>query len=159
MTVFLGTFENKVDRKGRVSVPSGFRAVLAGQGFAGIIAFPSPRLDGGAVEGCGMAYMERLSSSVGRLDLFSDQQDDLAALIFASSHQLPWDSEGRVLLPQELIEHAGITDRATFAGTGERFQIWAPERFAAYKRDLLERARRERPTLKIAPADAPGGLR
>ena len=157
MSVFLGTVENKVDRKGRVSVPAGFRAVLVNQGFSGIVAYPSLREDGGAIEGCGMEYMQRISASVGRLDLFSEEQESLAALIFASAHQLPWDSEGRVLLPQELIDHAGITDRIAFVGRGETFQMWEPARFAAHRQALIERARRERPSLRLDPQGGQGG--
>lgn len=155
MSVFLGTVENKIDRKGRVSVPASFRAVLVNQGFAGLVAYPSLREDGGAIEGCGMEYMQRISASVGRLDLFSEEQESLAALIFASAHPLPWDSEGRILLPQELIEHAGITDRVAFVGRGETFQMWEPARFAAHRTALLERARRERLTLKIESQGGP----
>ncbi len=55
MAVFIGTFENKVDRKGRVSVPAQFRQTLAAQSFQGIVAFRSYRAD--AIEACGFDFM------------------------------------------------------------------------------------------------------
>ena len=77
MATFIGTFENKVDKKGRVSVPATFRQALAGQGFQGIVAFPSHRAD--ALEACGMDFIEEMKSRMDGFDLFSDDQDDLAA--------------------------------------------------------------------------------
>ncbi|MCH7544649.1 MAG: MraZ N-terminal domain containing protein, partial [Proteobacteria bacterium] len=71
--LFLSTFINKVDRKGRVSVPAPFRASLAGQVFNGIVAFRSYRQ--AAIEGCGIDRMERLSDSIEELELFSEARD------------------------------------------------------------------------------------
>ena len=76
MSVFFGTFENKVDRKGRVSVPAPFRQILATSAFQGIIAFRyhAPK----AMEACSLEFMERLDQSVSNFDLFSEEHDDLA---------------------------------------------------------------------------------
>ena len=145
MAVFIGTFENKVDKKGRVSVPATFRQALGGQGFQGIVAFPSHRTD--ALEACGMDFMEEMKSRLGGFDLFSDEQDDLAFSIFSDSHQVPFDGEGRVVLPKELLEFAGITDRAAFVGKGDIFQIWEPDALYQKKRAARERARNQRLTL------------
>ena len=139
MPVFIGTFENKVDRKGRVSVPAPFRQAMAAQSFQGIIAFRSYRAT--AIEACGIDFMERLNDSVAEMDLFSDAQDDLAATIFADSHQLAFDSEGRIMLPAEIAEHARITDRAAFVGKGPIFQIWQPHLLDTYKQEARARAK------------------
>jgi len=96
MALFLSTFVNKVDRKGRVSVPAPFRAAIQGQSFKGIIAFRSYRE--AAIEACAMDRMERLSDSIDALDQFSEEQDDFASTIFADSHQLPIDGDGRIIL-------------------------------------------------------------
>ncbi|WP_282606503.1 division/cell wall cluster transcriptional repressor MraZ [Pelagibius sp. Alg239-R121] len=137
--VFIGTFENKVDRKGRVSVPATFRQTLASQSFNGIIAFRSYRVD--AIEACGMDFIEKLNERVSSYDFFSETQDDLATMIFADSLQLPFDSEGRIILPASLIEHAGITERAAFVGKGRQFQIWQPDALEAHKTVARDRAR------------------
>jgi len=91
------------------------------------------------------------------VETFSDQQDDLAATIFAEAHQLPFDSEGRIMLPQALIDHSGITDLAAFVGQGPRFQIWEPNARERFASEARERARRQGMTLKVRPPQGPTG--
>ncbi len=149
MALFVGTVVNKVDRKWRVSVPASFRAALAGQSFTGIVAFPSFKHP--ALECCAIDFMERLGQSLYEVDTFSDRQDDLAATIFAEAHQLPFDSEGRIMLPQPLMAHAGITEIAAFVGQGPRFQIWEPRAREAFAAEARERVRRQNMTLRVKP--------
>jgi MraZ protein len=144
LALFLSTFINKVDRKGRVSVPASFRASLAGQSFLGIIAFRSFKLP--CVEGSGIDRMEEMSGRVDKMGQFSEPYDNLS-VVFSDAQQLPFDGEGRVMLPQTLAEHAGVTDYAAFVGQGRTFQIWEPERFKAHQAELRERARRQGVTL------------
>ncbi len=156
MALFLSTFINKVDRKGRVSVPAPFRAALIGQSFHGIVAFPSFRDTYDAVEAYGMDRMERLSASVDRLNPFSDEHDDFANAIFGASVQLPFDGEGRVILPTHLCQHASITERAAFVGRGATFQIWEPEALREFQQEASRRARAARAELRLDPAASEG---
>jgi MraZ protein len=135
----MGTFENKVDRKGRVSVPAPFRQSLATSSYQGIVAFRSHRSD--AVESCDIEFMNQLNGRADALDLFSDEHDDLVFTLFADAFQLPFDGEGRIILPPALATHATITDRAAFVGKGNTFQIWQPETLAERKEDVRARAR------------------
>jgi len=144
LALFLSTFVNKVDRKGRVSVPASFRAALAGQSFAGIVAFRSFKSDG--IEASGIDRLEEMSARLDGLDQFSEDYDTLAS-IFADSQQLPFDSEGRIVLPEILAEHAGITESAAFVGLGRTFQIWEPERHKQHQAEMRERAKRQGVTL------------
>ena len=155
MAVFIGTFEYKVDRKARVSVPAQFRQLLAGQSFQGIVAFRSYRV--AAIEACGIDFMERLNDSISSMDLFSDAHDDLAATIFADSQLLPFDGDGRIVLPAKLAEHAGIGERAAFVGKGPIFQIWAPESLGQHMEEARARARSQGLTLPLRPNE--GGSR
>ena len=155
MAVFIGTFENKVDRKGRVSVPAQFRQALAGQSFQGIVAFRSYRA--AAIEACGIDFMERLNDGMSSsMDLFSDAHDDLAATIFADSQQLPFDGDGRIILPALFGGHAGISERAAFVGMGPIFQIWEPAALEAHKEAARARARSQGLTLPLRPSDGSG---
>lgn len=140
--LFLSTFHNKLDKKGRVSVPASFRSALSGQSFQGIVGFPSPTLP--AIEGFGMDRMERLSQQVDRLDLFSEDQQDWAASIFSEAQPLAFDSEGRINLPDTLREHARITETVVFVGRGPTFQIWEPEAFSLYQKEARERLREKK---------------
>lgn len=147
MALFLSTFTNKLDKKGRVSVPAPFRIALAQESFSGIILFRSYKVS--ALEGCALSRMEHISKSMDNLDMFSDTQDDLTATIFADSHQLPFDSDGRVLLPSALIEHTAIADQVAFVGRGNTFQIWHPQTFQAHQKQARERAARLNRTLNL----------
>ena len=159
MALFLSTFVNKVDRKGRVSVPATFRAALAGQSFNGIIAFRSFKLP--ALEASGIDRMEEMSARVDTLNVFSEDYDSLSS-IFADAQQLAFDGEGRIVLPEPLCQFAGITENAAFVGLGRTFQIWEPERFERHQQELRERARRQgttlpsrRPPDQVAPEHEP----
>lgn len=149
MALFLATFVNKVDKKGRVSVPATFRAALsqAQAGFHGIVAYRS--FTAAAVEGCGMEFMEELSQSTQQFDAFSPEQDDITSLIFADARQLAWDPEGRIVLPEDLMAHANITEACAFVGKGRTFQIWEPDAHKAAQAALRQRALRDRPTLPL----------
>ena len=142
--MFLSTFVNKVDRKGRVSVPASFRTALGNQTFPGIVAFRS--FKSSALEGSGIDRMEEISARLDTLDQFSEDYETLAS-IFADAQQLPFDGEGRIILPQGLVEHAGIGESAAFVGLGRTFQIWEPEAHRQHQEALRERARREGTTL------------
>ena len=131
MGLFLSTAVNKVDKKGRVSVPSNFRNVISALQFNGVILFPSHHYP--CLEGFGIDYIQEISDRLDTFDLFSSEQDDLATTIFGESVQLPFDADGRIILPQDLRHHADISDQANFVGLGQKFQIWHPDAFAKRK--------------------------
>ena len=124
MTTFLSTYQNKVDRKGRVSVPADFRAELAGQSRPTIVVFKSP------VEGFMYAWgyddFLKFAERIKRLPAMSKERQRLSRSILAAARPLSYDSEGRILLPEPFMAAANITDQAVFAGMGEYFLIWNP---------------------------------
>lgn len=148
MASFISTYVNKVDKKGRVSVPAAFRAALSGQAFQGLIAFPS--ITEPAVEAFGRDMLDeldrqRLQQRMAGGDferaLLGAGDDDLIETILASASELPFDGEGRIVLPQSLAAHAGIDGMAAFVGRGSRIQIWSPDRFEKRQADTLSRLR------------------
>lgn len=128
MGLFLATTINRIDRKGRVSVPGAFRAVLSGQPVAGVVLMKSPMH--AALEGFAPSMMEDIAARLDAFPLFSADQDDMAAATLAEAVLLPFDGEGRIVLPAELVRHAGLSDEIAFVGMGRKFQIWAPEGWA-----------------------------
>lgn len=140
MELFLSTFVNKVDRKGRVSVPATFRAAVTDQNFPGIVVFPSFKYE--ALDGSGIKRMEEMTARQNTLDEFSDEHENIG-MLFAQSQALPFDTEGRIVLPEDLAGYAHITDSAAFVGLGKSFQIWEPNRFADHQSSLRDRARRQ----------------
>jgi MraZ protein len=149
--MFLSTYVNKVDRKGRVSVPATFRALLAKRGFASIFVIPSFKHP--ALEASGMDRMEEIGARVNRLPQYSEEHEMLSWM-FARAQELPFDPEGRIVLPQRLAAYAGITDSAAFVGLGQKFEIWEPARYEEHDREQLERARSRGATLP--PLDVAG---
>ena len=150
MALFLSTFTNKVDKKGRVSVPASFRSVLSKQDFAGIVVYGSFIND--CIEGCGMDRIEKLSESIDMLDPFSEERDAFATTILGGSIQLPFDSEGRVLLPESLLTLSNVSERAVFVGKGKTFEIWEPEAYKRYEDRARTLAKKERAALRLQHA-------
>jgi MraZ protein len=141
MTLFLSTHINKVDKKGRVSVPAQFRSELANESFQGVVLFRSNVHP--ALEGFAWSYMQEIASRLDNFDMFSEEQDDLATTLFGEAVQVPFDGEGRIVLPVELMEFAGLVEKAAFVGLGGKFQIWDPE-ILAKRREEARRAVREK---------------
>jgi transcriptional regulator MraZ len=149
MALFLDTFVNKLDRKGRVSVPAAYRQQLASQPFQGIAALPSYKHP--AIHCGDLAWFAEISKALEAVDLLSDEHDDLTAAMFAETKQLPFDGEGRIILPPVLIERAAIKDLAAFVGRGATFEIWEPAALDAYKIEARRRALEKGRTLTRRP--------
>ena len=152
MAALIGRHSNKIDKKGRVSVPKPFRDALANQDYPGVYAFPSFKQ--AAIEVCGDSFIQRIITSLDDLDLFSEDQDDLASTVLGNSYQLPYDTEGRIILPADLLSHARIVSQALFVGRGTRFQIWEPTGYEVYNASAFARARSRGATLSLRAAKA-----
>ncbi|MCK5425397.1 MAG: hypothetical protein KAI89_08495 [Emcibacter sp.] len=128
MPLFTSTYINRVDKKGRVSVPASFRSTLPGDDQA-IAVFPS--LVSNAIEGFDYLYLEDIAERLNNFDMLTTPTltQEPAAKILSRSMAISCDSDGRIVLPQEFIRHAAITDRALFVGLGRTFQIWSPEEY------------------------------
>ena len=136
MKAFFGTFVNKLDAKGRVSVPASFRAVIQGRGLTSVAVHPS--LFESCLEGAGFDRYENLEQQISDSFLPSTG-NDAADLIMAALRDLPLDGEGRIVLPDEFIAEAHLKDQAVFVGQGRKFQIWEPAALAALKKTKLDR--------------------
>ncbi len=133
--MFLSQYTYKVDNKGRISVPADFRISINTKFFNGIIAFRSYKFN--AIEALDFENMKKIADSLDNLDFFSESKNDITTSILSDSYKLPFDSEGRICLPNELINFANIGNQATFVGRGSSFQIWNPIKF----KDYLKKAR------------------
>ena len=139
--------ENKIDKKGRVSVPASFRTILAKEDFNGIVAYPSFVND--CVEACGMKRMEKISGAIDSMDPYSDERDSFAVSILGESKQLSMDSDGRVTLTNELCEKANLSDKAIFVGKGQTFEIWNPAAYEKYSSNARKFAKENRGKLSL----------
>ncbi len=160
--MFLSTTTNNRDAKGRVSVPADFRAVITAQSaglsapFDGIIVRPS--FSGECLEGGGERLFEAYRASINALDYFDPNREAMEQAIFGESRRLPFDSGGRVSLPNDLADIFGFNGRVTFVGLGDRFEIWPPEAHEARAAKMRQLASENRHLLKpIVPAGQGGG--
>jgi MraZ protein len=139
MDEFVSTFTNRLDGKGRVSIPAAFRAVLVGDGFAGLYCCPT--LDRRAVDAGGNRFRDTIRQSLLQFEPFSEEHEYLSTTLIGESEVLTIDQDGRTVLTESIMAHAGLADRVTFVGQGFKFQIWEPDRFAAYREEAKSHVR------------------
>ncbi len=120
--MFLSSYENKLDKKGRVSVPATFRSHLNSMGYNGFISYPS--FNHSALEACSQDRIEKLSNTIDSLNPFEEKRDYFATSILSESVNLQFDTEGRVSITDKLLKHANIKSNILFVGLGKTFQIW-----------------------------------
>lgn len=157
MDRFVSNFTNRLDAKGRVSIPASFRGVLARDGFEGLYVHPA--LDSPALDAGGNALLAEIDTLLATLSPYSEERDHLSTALLGTSEILKIDPEGRVVLTESLKTHAGIADTVTFVGHGHKFQVWEPERFRAHLEEARSRVRDLKKTLgarqRPAPEQAP----
>ena len=140
MTQFLGTHTNRLDVKGRVSIPAPFRVALKdADGNTSLILRPSHKHN--CIEGWSAAAFNTLAESMRHMPTFSDDQEDLALALYGEVTQLEPDREGRIVLPDELVMHANLKDSVRFIGLSAHFQMWEPEAAERRRAEAKARAR------------------
>lgn len=129
MSDFIGRYLNKVDKKGRVSVPAGWRPSLISKDFSGIIAQSS--LSEKAIDAYPRDYLELLQGKLDLNDPLLEENEYESTVLFGGS-VLSFDSEGRVVLSDSLRNEINLASEALFVGMGRRFRIWNPKIFNEY---------------------------
>jgi MraZ protein len=128
MNRFVGTFTNKIDAKGRVSIPAPYRVILERDGYAGgIYCYPS--LDAPAIDAGGERLAQTIDRLLGSLPEYSDERDQLSRALYGAVQLLTLDQDGRILIPDKFRIHAHLATHVTFVGLGGKFQMWEPGRF------------------------------
>jgi len=160
MDRFVSTFTNRIDAKGRVSIPAPFRAVLERDSYAvgtapGIYCYPS--LDAPALDAGGERLAKKIDGLLAGLPDYSDERDELSVALYGDVQVIAMDGDGRIVLPQSLRTHAGLQSEVTFVGLGDKFQMWAPERFDERRRAAREKVQEHRKLLGRHPPRSDGG--
>jgi len=144
--MFLSTFENKLDKKGRVSVPASFRSYLSNLGYNGVICYPS--FNNNCIEAWPQDRIEKISNAIDSLNPFEEKKDYFATSILSESINLQFDSEGRILITNKLLKHAKIKNSMLFVGQGKTFQIWEPTNYEKFKVTAKRKSNTYRASLK-----------
>ena len=144
--MFLSTYENKLDKKGRVSVPASFRSHISNMGYNGVICYPS--FNHQCIEAWPQDRIEKISNSIDSLNPFEEKKDYFATSVLSESINLQFDSEGRILLTSKLLKHAKIKNSMLFVGQGKTFQIWEPTTFEKFRTKSRNKSNLFRSSLK-----------
>ena len=145
--LFLDTITNKVDAKGRVSLPADYRTIVK-ELSTEIVCYRS--LTSPYIEGCTEDLLEKLATDIeNSTDFFSETQDDLTNLIFGDAKRFTFDSTGRIMLTEKLLKHAEITDVSVFVGKGRKFQIWSEKNWEKEEKRIREKIRANRPSIRL----------
>ena len=137
---FISTVPGSLDSKGRVCIPATYRHLLSAQNTQGVYICPS--FIDPAIEAFGQAVLDGINQRLASQDpFFSASFDDEATALIARTPQLPVDENGRIRIPDALIEHAGLTDKIVFVGKAQKFQIWNWERYAPIEAEALARVK------------------
>lgn len=134
---FLSQAVNRIDAKGRVSVPAHFRAVVEGRGYSQLYALR--QIDVPAMDVGGPDLLDRYEERIAREDPFGQAADDMSFFVHGDGTFLKLDQEGRIAMTDFVREHTGITTEVAFVGRGTFFQMWEPSRLHAHTAAVRER--------------------
>ena len=143
--MFLSSYENKIDKKGRVSVPATFRSHLGSLGYNGFVTYPS--FNHQALEACSQDRIEAFQHYEFSKSFEEKKRFFFATSILSECENLQFDTEGRISLSEKLFNHAKIKSNVLFVGLGKTFQIWEPI-ISINLKILLEKAYKNRSNLK-----------
>ena len=151
MNRFLSSAVNRIDAKGRVSVPAHFRSVVQQRGYSELYAIR--QLDVPALDVGGLDLLDRYEERIALEDPFLQTADDMSFFVHGDGTFLKYDQDGRITVTDFIREHTGISTEAAFVGRGNFFQIWEPERLRAHGAAVRERLSRLRQGTK--PGEQP----
>jgi MraZ protein len=119
--MFRGSFEHTVDSKGRVSVPSKFRDIIADR-YEGKLLLAMD------YDKCLTVYpleeWEKLEEKIKGLPTMKREVKDFMRFLLASATECELDKQGRVLIPPAHREHAGIAKNVMLVGIIDKIEIW-----------------------------------
>jgi MraZ protein len=133
--MFRGRHNHTLDSKGRLSIPAGFRMEIHRRSeMAPVLTLDKeclalyPQEDWNA--------FERELTETSRM---KPEVQAIARLFMANAEDAPIDSQGRILIPKHLRDHAALTREVTVSGNGKRIEIWDTQRLADELRRTVER--------------------
>jgi len=158
MDRFASVTINNIDKKGRVSIPAPFRAVLGGEAtLRGLMSVDHP-----VVEAGGNEMKQVLQRRLEQLDPFSEDYEVWSHYALGDVLDLKLDGEGRIQINDRIREQTGIGEQVLFEGRGISFWLWEPGRYDAYRTEARAKVRELRKRLGSrsssgAPSGAGGG--
>jgi MraZ protein len=132
-TVFVGTFTHAVDEKKRVAIPAKWRVAASGSNEFCVLPDPKNHL-----LVLPQAVVNKMMERADEISIGEYARRDALRVIAARGHSTPCDKQGRIVLTEELLRHAGITNEAVLVGVFNKFEIWSPARFAEVEKAAMQ---------------------
>ncbi|KPK49910.1 MAG: hypothetical protein AMS22_12965 [Thiotrichales bacterium SG8_50] len=133
--MYRGVSTINLDSKGRMAVPTKYRDALTRQ-CEGQMVVTVDR------DSCLLLYplpeWEEIERKLVRLPSFNKQARRLQRLLIGHATECELDGNGRILLPQPLREFAAMEKSVVLIGQGNKFEIWAEERWNDSRTEWLE---------------------
>jgi MraZ protein len=129
--MFLGQFQHAFDDKGRLMIPARYRDELEGG------AYITQGFDRCLMVMTGI-YFKQVYDSLSSMNLADPSTRLLRRLILSNAYPIEADKVGRVLVPQNLRQFAGLSGEAIVAGQGEYFEVWTPEAWEAQMKQIQD---------------------
>jgi MraZ protein len=142
MDRFLSSAVNRIDAKGRVSVPAHFRSILMKRDNPELYALRA--LDVPALDVGGPDLLDRYEERIAREDPFGQAADDMSYFIHGDGAFLKLDQDGRITVTDFIRDHTGIDTDVAFVGRGAFFQMWEPKQLESYVTAVRDRLRARR---------------
>jgi MraZ protein len=159
--VFRSTFEKQLDSKRRIVLPQEFRAAAGNQpstqatpssageaSFDGVFCFPS--IEANCLEGGGQALFNRYLGVIEELPFGDPLRSAVEFSVIGGMRQLPFDSAGRIVLPESFCEQFGLNDWVAIVGLIDRFQIWPLEAYRTQRDAQRLAAQQGLPAFRMA---------
>lgn len=123
--MFIGEYGHAIDAKNRIILPSKFReglgeSCIMTKGLDGCL-YVYPREEWAILE-------EKLKS----LPLTSKDARAFVRFFFSGANEITFDKQGRTLIPQNLMQYAGIVKEVVSIGVSNRIEIWSKEKWNDY---------------------------
>ncbi len=128
--MFLGTYAHNLDDKGRLSIPSRFREVMAEKQVAERLIITQ------GLDACLFGYTldewKAFETKIINRPLNHGDDRYFVRRMFAGAVDCSLDKQGRIMLPANLRTYAGLAKEAVVVGVSNRIEIWSPERWEGY---------------------------
>ena len=137
--IFRGTFEYALDAKHRLTVPSKFRAALAG----GVVIAASQEVSEGSPRSVSIwtpeTFEEFTTQTLSGMNPSSPKARELKRFFFNTSFDAELDSDNRLMIPTTLMRYANLDKDVVVTGSGECIEVWDRRSYENYRDDVLTR--------------------
>lgn len=131
MTALMGTFRYSIDHKGRINIPARFRSASdmpGGDHYVVVRGF----------EGCLYVYphssWQKVEAKLYDLKTISDKKArHFVRTLLSNASDTRLDKQGRIGIPQNLLDHAAIKKEVVVRGVLDKLELWDPDRLEKYE--------------------------